>query len=394
MKIMAIGFACGLLLAAVAIAQEEEGTTPGAIANPGSYQGSMQLQQQEQQQYQQQQQQNNQMQERLDQNYQQYAPAQAGGNVQGRAAPQVNWWNQAPLPPERNPLLGRWQQTASKGVSSQDAAGSMGGLLPAGVGDMVAGVVNSSLAGGCKSIFGTGVVAFEPTALQWVAPDGHEEILNHVAYRASGADVIVLTKDPGAMPQLFFGFPDKNRAVVAFLKCTMVRFGTKASLPASAAAAPAATANAAGAAVPAVAPPAGPANAVLEFQAGVGAPGQLTPLANVQFWVTPENPANALLPAGFTPGGGLSLSQFLNADCRDPNNCARDVRAMTGKALGSVRTDAAGHASTPHIPSGRYYIVGFAPYNGKPMFWSIPVDARPGSSMVRLSQANGTAWDH
>jgi hypothetical protein len=154
--------ACTLLNGSVATAQDEEGTTPGAIPNPGSYQGSMQMQQQDQQ-----------MLQRLNENYRQSAPNAAGGAVggaSGHAAPAVNWWNRPALAPEKNPLLGRWQQVAAK---------------PSG--DMIGSMVDTTLAGGCKSMFGSGVIAFEPTALQWVAPDGHEEMLNNIAYRANGA---------------------------------------------------------------------------------------------------------------------------------------------------------------------------------------------------------------
>lgn len=63
-------FACALPSAA----QDENPTTPGAIPNAGSYQGSIALQQQQQQQEQAQQQQNLQMQQRLDQTYRAYAP--------------------------------------------------------------------------------------------------------------------------------------------------------------------------------------------------------------------------------------------------------------------------------------------------------------------------------
>ena len=115
------------------------------------------------------------------------------------------------------------------------------------------------LAGGCKSMFGSGVIAFEPAALQWVAPDGHEELLDNVAYRANGAEVIVLTKDAGAVPSLVFGFPDHDRAVVAFFNCTMNRVGAKS---------PTAGASATGALASAT--PSGPANAVLELQVDVG----------------------------------------------------------------------------------------------------------------------------
>jgi hypothetical protein len=364
---------CAWLYVNPSAAQEEEGTTPGAIANPGSYQGSTQLQQQEQQQYQQQDQQNQQMLQRLNENYQQSAPNGAGGSAggsSGHAAPAINWWNRPALAPEKNPLLGRWQQVAAKTVTAQHTGNPL---------DLVGSVVDSSLAGGCKSMFGSGVIAFEPTALQWVAPDGHEEILNHVAYRANGADVIVLTKDPGAVPALVFGFPDHDRSVVAFFNCTMNRVGARS--PTAVAHAVVASAGAA---------PSGPANAVLDLQAAEGAGAHPSPFANAQFWVTAEDPANALQSAGAESPAGKSLGEFLNEDCRSPANCVRDWNAMTGKALGSLRTDAAGHARTPPLPPGRYYIVGMAPFQAKALFWSLPIDARPGTNPVMLNPANGT----
>src|SRR5260221_341111 len=73
-----------------------------------------------------------------------------------------------------------------------------------------ASMLNGALAGGCKSIFGTGMVAFRPNTLEWVAPDGHEEVLNHIAYRAHGAEVVVLARDPGSVPALIFGFPNHD----------------------------------------------------------------------------------------------------------------------------------------------------------------------------------------
>ena len=369
--------ACALLNAGRGAAQEEEGTTPGAIANPGSYQGSMQLQEQEQQ--------NQQMLQRLNENYRQSAPNSAGGaggGASGRAAPAVNWWNRPALAPDKNPLLGRWQQVAAKPTAGQQTANPPAGAAPAGAGEMIGTMVDSALAGGCKSMFGSGVIAFEPAALQWVAPDGHEELLNNVAYRANGAEVIVLTKDAGAVPSLVFGFPDHDRAVVAFFNCTMNRVSanSRAAIAAGSAHAPATAAGAA---------PSGPANAVLDLQAGSGASSGLAPLVGAQLWVTTENPADALVTAGVRPPGGIALDEFLNTDCRNAANCFRDWTVMTAKALGSVRTDATGHARTPPIPAGRYYIVGLVPYKSKALFWNLPVDARPGTNGVNLNLANG-----
>src|SRR5205823_1534162 len=147
------------LICSTATRAQEEGSTPGAIPDPGTYQGSMELQRQEQQQ-------NEQTLQRLDGNYQQYAPANSGarGSAAGGATrnPPIDWWSKSPLAPANNPLLGRWQQVAAKGYSGQELDAA---LIP-GTGDITASLLNTTLAGGCKSMFGSGVVAFEPDKLQ------------------------------------------------------------------------------------------------------------------------------------------------------------------------------------------------------------------------------------
>ena len=370
---------------------QEEGSTPGAIPDPSTYQGSMELQRQEQQQSAQQEQQNQQMLQRLNTNYQQYAPA--GSGASGRAAaggsPPVDWWSKPPLAAGNNPLLGRWKQVAAKAITGQQLAGA---APLAGVGDAAATLLNGALAGGCKSMFGAGVVAFEPDKLQWVAPDGHEEILNNVAYRASGSEVVVVSRDPGSIPALIFGFPNHDHAVVAFFNCTMDRVGAKpvatASLP-TASTSPAKPASKTPApAAPAAAPPSGPANAVLNFQVGASAPGSFTPFPEVHIWVTPENPQDAMVRAGLVAPGGSISGKFL-ADCGDIAACTKDLQVMTARALGSVLTDAAGHAQTPKIPAGHYFLVGFAPYDGKVLFWSQSVNLESGANSVTLDQMNG-----
>jgi hypothetical protein len=366
---LAAALLLGALALAPAFAQDENPTTPGAIPNPGTYQGSMALQQQEQQQYQQQEQQNQQMQQRLNQNYQQYAPRQNGmGGGGGGGAPQVNWWARPALPPNKNPLMGRWHWVADANNANS-----------------IMGLVGTMMAGGCQSIFGKGTVAFEPDAFQWVAPDGHEEILNHVAYRANGNDVIMLTRDPGAVPALIFGFPNRDHAVVAVFNCRMERVGAKQALapqtPSGGGPAPAA---------PAPSSASAGGKAVLHFAIGAGAPGSFTPFGGVQVYVTREDPEAALLRAGFPRGG--PLASRLYADCHTPANCLRDWQAMASTALGAIKTDAGGHAQTPEIAPGHYYLVGMAPWQGKALFWRMPVDLKPGSNSIILDQNNGSLF--
>ena len=65
-------------------------------------------------------------------------------------------------------------------------------------------------------------------------------------------------------------------------------------------------------------------------------------------------------------------------------------RKVTGAALGFIATDARGHARTPAMKPGRYFLVGAAPYQGKHLFWHRPIDIRAGSNDVTLDQANAS----
>jgi hypothetical protein len=363
------------LAAAVAMAgqrvqaQDENPTTPGAIPDPSTYQGSMQIQEQERQQEQQQQQQNQQMQQRLDQTYQ---PRSSGSGPRGHAGGgghPVDWWSKPPLPPSRNLLLGRWRQAAPSAASAQ-ASDPLAG---------VAALVGGAMAGGCKSMFGSGVVAFEPNALQWVAPDGHEEILNHVAYRANGPEVIVLSRDPGAIPALVFHFPTRDHAVVATFNCAMDRVGTRP--PASLSGAPGPRGPTAASAPP----PSGPANAVLAFQIGIASSVYVTPLAGARFWVTPDDPAPTL--SGFGPAP-TPLRQLV-ADCATATGCVRDFKATTTHTVAVVTSDGAGRAETRPLPAGYYYLIGYAPYQGRTVLWTRQVLLQAPRTTVTMDQTDG-----
>lgn len=367
-KAFGLGVLAGAVLAAApASAQYDNPTTPGAIANPGSYQGSLALQQQERESSAQMQQQNAAMQQRLDQTYSAYSPR--GG---GRAGPPpVNWLAKPPLPAAKNPLLGRWRQGALRGISNRQLG-------------VVADMANTMFAGGCESMFGKGVVEFAPDALNWVAPDGHTEILNHVAYRASGADVVVISREPGGIT-LFFGFPNHDHAVVAFLGCGMDRLGAHPTPPAGVVAAN--TVRAPGPAVPAAPIPAGAA--VISLTVGVMDSGVFQPFSGAKVWVTADDPAASLNRAGAAPGS--SAVARVAAGCGTPQNCNLTFYSMTGNAADTVRTDAGGHAQTKPIAPGRYYLVGVVPYQAKAMVWAQAVNLQPGANVVRLDQSNGQA---
>jgi hypothetical protein len=313
------------------------------------------------------------MQRRLDQNYRGYAPGGGGGMGGGGRAPAVNWFAKPALSPDRNPLLGRWRQTGSKAPRT---AGALGQLTN--------GFLAGAMAGGCQSMFGKGVIAFEPNALQWVAPDGHEEILNHVGYRANGNDVVMVTRDPGAVPALFFGFPNRDHAVVAVFGCTMERLGARNAGP------PPATRMASAAPPP---PPrsqqqAGPGETRLNFLIGSSAPGRFAPISAVKIWVTRTDPTMALMRANIPVRGDLVTE--IDSDCRNIAACMRDWKAMTAGALGYITSDAGGHARTPVMTVGRYFLIGVAPYQGRHLFWHRPIEIRGGANAVTLDQTNAS----
>ena len=344
---------------------------PGQLPDVSTYNGSMEQQRRDTESAQQMEQQNQQMQQRLDETYKSYAPGGGMGGGGSRVGPPLT--SKPLLPADKNPLIGRWRQTAGKradlGVLNQ---------MP-GASEMV----NGAFAGGCQSIFGKGMVAFAPSSYNWVAPDGHEEVLNQVEYRSDGANVIVIPTDPAPLP-LIFGLPDHDHAVVALLGCTMQRVvpGAKPTQ---------ATAQT-GSAVPGV--QAG--RAILDLNVGEIVAGKFSPApAGTQIWLTNQNPDTNLARAGFTPDPEGQAIEKLFAACKvghggTMESCNRGMQAMLTGTLGVARTDAAGHAQTGAVAPGRYYLVGFVPYKGHSLMWHMPVDVRPGANSVTLEPKNGS----
>ena len=353
----------GGLTAFGALAQE----TPGAIPDPSTYKGSMELQRQEHerdQQFQQQQQQNF--------GAQAYPQQRSGGGLGGQANPVAVWARRPPLPPAKNPLLGRWHPIASARPASAGAPGS--------IMDMANALVGGTLQGACDSMFGHGVIEFRPATLVSVGRDGAVDVLDHVDYRGGGQVVAVLPKDPGSIGVLVFDFQG-DRIVARALGCTMERAGASGATPASAPAA-----RPAGPAAPA-----GPASAaVLSLAAGVAQPnGEMAPAGNASFYLEPHNVDRSLSNAGFQAPPGLTPLSGWVATCQTNRDlCLLGVKAMEADAVAHVKTDAAGHLVMPPVPPGRYYIFSFAAPGGRPLLWDLPVDLKPGANSIVLDEHN------
>ena len=378
-RLFASAVLAALTLPLTAVAQ----TTPGQINDPSTYKGSMANQAQEQASAAAQTAANQQMLQHLDQNYAAYAPQGGGRALGGGRAPPAK---QLPLlPASKNPLIGKWQMGATKPVNLNGLE-----VLPE-----TQSIVNGAFAGGCESIFGKGRIAFTPSQLNWVAPDGHEEILNRVEYRSDRGNVVVIPLDSD-LP-LVFGLTNKDHAVVAFLGCTLSRV-TLANAPiapprAGGSTAPPAGSGPAVGSAPAIAangpPPSGPPNATLSFNTGISSPGRLTPFTSTQVFLVAENPDAALAKAGFR--GANPIDAWMRACAQNQPTCSAGMKAMTASSVGLLTMDSTGRAQTPSLPSGQYFILGFAPYNGKPLVWDRPYFLRPGANSVVLDQTNAIA---
>ena len=131
-----------------------------------------------------------------------------------------------PLPPERNPLLGRWQvATGDKPRGGDDMSQLMGMLTNPG------GAL-------CEVVFGGGTTEFEPGS--WAANDSSgDDSLGPIQYRMQESQVFALP-DQG-VPLLGFDIVDKNLIREFRLPdCALERVGVQpAAAPATRAAAPA-----------------------------------------------------------------------------------------------------------------------------------------------------------
>jgi len=175
-----------------ALADEEEGSVPGAIPDPSTYQGSMELQRQEQEQ-----QQPYQPTPSFGAPGEQRYPgsSSAGGSAYAaRPSPADEWRRRPPLPPQHNALLGRWHPLGA--VASPTANGQVGNLVGQELASALDDFIGGALGGACDSMFGRGVIEFAEDALLAIDRDGRSSVLNHVQYRGDGSAVAVLPTDP------------------------------------------------------------------------------------------------------------------------------------------------------------------------------------------------------
>jgi hypothetical protein len=142
----------------------------------------------------------------------------AANMAQGEAVRRT-WQQRPPLPPERNPLLGRWE---SLGAAQRQAA--------TGVSPEMAQLANALLGGVtggmCDSMLGRGTIEFRPTGPVAIGRDGTTRPMYRAEYRGGGTRVVVLPQGGTTFTHMIIDFDGPDRATVAAVGCVLARAGT------------------------------------------------------------------------------------------------------------------------------------------------------------------------
>ena len=172
-----------------------------------------------------------------------YAPptqGSSGGTQGGRgadptggeaaSAARAMWEKRPALPPDRNPLLGKWTRPASTRTNSSDPFAALAAMAKGGL---------------CEVLFGGGIFEFRPDRLVGMDERTPPQELDRVEYRGDAKRVVVLPKTTFKLIEFDFEGPD--RINWASQKCVLVRVGAASS--SASAAKPATSASAARCAV-------------------------------------------------------------------------------------------------------------------------------------------------
>jgi hypothetical protein len=366
--------------------------------------GVQQQQEDQQRQMQQQQQQQQQQSDQEWQNTVQRQQAQQQANVAQGQQVLRTWQSRPPLPPDHNPLLGRWNSLGS-GAATQQNTRNLSGTVGPEMAQLVASMLGGMTAGLCDSMLGQGLIEFGPTSVATIGRDGSSRVLYHASYRGGGTRVVVLPKDAANFTHMIIDFDRPDHGVVAGVGCVIARPGAAGaktaaqSTPAGSGSGSAAgTAASAGAGAGAAAMVGGnnrasgaggaAGGAVLDLTAGVtDKSGQYHPEAGREIRVMKGSADMALIDGGFKSYGG-PMHSFMIACTQNTPDCHKAWTAIQARTVSLVKTDASGHARMASLPAGRYYVFGTWIYDNHPMVWQEPIDLHAGGNTLALDLKN------
>jgi hypothetical protein len=284
--------------------------------------------------------------------------------AQAYSAARAMWEKRPALPPDRNPLLGKWMRPPSTRPNPSDPFGAVSALAKGGL---------------CEVLFGGGVFEFRPDRLMGMDERTPAQELDRVEYRGDAKRVVVLPKT--TLKLIEFDFEGPDRINWASQTCVLVRVGAASSSASTRA--PAAATSAAAAAAPSSSSGAGGVLAI-----SVDAATVANNVGGRKFLVLKQDPQFALIQGGLKSTPYASVLQNWTRACvnRAPE-CEKGARALQPYIVGVATTDASGRAQTAALPAGRYWVFGDAKVGDKRLMWHELVDLK-GDRSVTLDLRN------
>jgi hypothetical protein len=293
-------------------------------------------------------------------------------------AARKKWLGQPALPAERNPLLGaKWARPASTRPNPNDPFGQIQALAKGGM---------------CELLFGGGVFEFRADRLIGMDERTPPQEMDRVEYRGDTKHVVVIPKTTVKLMEFDVEGPDRINWKAA--NCVLVKTG---SAPTASGSAPSKAANAAPANVAKAA--AGQARGTQSGSGGVlmlavGATSSTDKVAGRKVWVLKSDPNFVLIKAGVTSTPyGTVMQNWMRACEKREQICMTGMQALQPYSVGIATADAVGHAQTPVLPAGRYWVLSDAKIDNKHMMWLQPVDVRSAETSVTLDKRNAMAVD-
>jgi hypothetical protein len=131
-------------------------------------------------------------------------------------------------------------------------------------------------------------------------------------------------------------------------------------------------------------------NATLAVTSGFAAQlGMPDPLAGRPYLLLRQSYGDTLAKAGVIVPAGVSPYKYAGTACGTGSpDCARIKAAINTGVASAVRADATGKGMFPGVPSGTYYLMISALYNGQPYVWGQAVHLNAGANAITLDLHN------
>jgi hypothetical protein len=311
-------------------------------------------------------------------------PAAATGAIGGGDVDPAARWRAAPrLPPNKNPLLGRWRLVGTDNAATTGTAqvNMFSGLLGPQYTAMAQNMANSMYGATCSNLFANGgVVEFRPADFVAIEDGGAARVIARDEYHADGPGVVMVPKDPMMAALLEFDIHG-DHAKARRLGCILQRVGLSehpTPAPTAGVAPQAAASGDAGLAT---------LSLLIHVQPpGAGTSAPFAPASGAAVMLETRSVDEALAAAGFT--GPNSRAAWANAcAARDEQACKRGLQAMMANPVAKGVANEKGQLAIPGIPPGRYYVFSVAGAGGRDYMWDVPMTLKSGSNVRFLDQS-------